>query len=184
MKHLYFVRHGITQHNIDGIFSTLEVPLSHQGIEQARQAGRMARDQGIRFDKIIASPLPRTVTTAEVIAGEVGYPHDLIEHLDLLKERFVGRLTGTPYNQYYVEGRIYKDIDKIEGAETVADLQARAEHALQFIKSRAEDTILVVSHGAFGRAFRRAVQGTPYTDEFRDNRPHDLLQNATIIKLI
>ncbi len=44
------------------------------------------------------------------------------------------------------------------------------------VEPTAHDRILVVSHGAFGRALRRAVQGRPITE------PFEYIPNAEIIR--
>jgi broad specificity phosphatase PhoE len=68
--------------------------------------------------------------------------------------------------------------------ETIQAMQQRASQALAIIQARPESTILVVSHGAFGRAVRRVMLGLPYTDEYIQARPHGMIPNATIVELI
>jgi broad specificity phosphatase PhoE len=184
MHTLFFIRHGVTADNVNRIFSGRDEPLSDEGRQQAIKAGEQAKADGIHFDAIICSSWPRAIETAQLVAKGAGFPIDKIEISDLVVERNVGPLTGTPYDDYFGQGHVYKEIDDLPGVETVPALQNRADKVLAMVKSRPEDTILVVSHAAFGRAFRRAVNNVPYSDEFRDERPHDPLPNAALTKLI
>ncbi|HEV7454031.1 MAG TPA: histidine phosphatase family protein [Candidatus Saccharimonadales bacterium] len=184
MHKLFFIRHGVTDDNVKHIFSGRNEPLADEGRRQATQAGQQAKAAGMTFDAIIASSWPRAIETARLIAEATGFPADKIEVSDLFIERNVGPLTDTPYDDFFGKGHIYKEIDDLPGVETIPVLQERAAQALAMIKARPENNILVVSHGGFGRAFRRAAQGVPYSDEFRDAQPHDSIPNASLIQLI
>src|SRR5687768_1595036 len=95
MKHLYFIRHGESQFNVENKWAgTSDPPLTDTGHEQAKAAGRHAKRKGINFDVIISSPLQRAHHTAKHIANELGYSHDKIELNDLLMERHYGILEG------------------------------------------------------------------------------------------
>ena len=181
MKKLLFVRHGLTAMNSEGLFSgQIETPLTEEGKEQAKQAGKnLKRDYSV--DLIISSSLSRAFDTASIIATELDYPVDKIQKSGLIIERGFGLLEATPFEEFFEE-HIYKDLDDVEGAETIEELHDRAHEALEFIKSLKQDNILVVSHGAFGRAFRRAVKGEPHTHEYTN--PFAQIKNAEIVVLI
>ncbi|HSX16840.1 MAG TPA: histidine phosphatase family protein [Patescibacteria group bacterium] len=184
MQKLFFVRHGQTQDNIDERWPRVDIPLTEVGREQAHAAGQQAKKDGLHFDVIIASPQPRAQETARIIAQEMGYPQDRIETWPLLVERDMGTLTGVYYPEFFTADQVYKDLDDAPGTEKIEAVQARAAQALEQIKARPEANILVVGHGIFGRAFRRAVLGLPYTDEYREARPIDPFPNATIVELV
>src|SRR3989344_2829849 len=81
-KHVYFVRHGESDSNADGVHRDTEAVLTEKGHGQARiVAKRIAR---IGVDAIIASSSTRTVETAEVIGRVIGLP---VEKNDLFVER-------------------------------------------------------------------------------------------------
>lgn len=184
MQKLYFVRHGQSQDNSTFTWSRDDTPLTALGEEQARAAGQDMLDKGIRADVIITSPFLRAMQTARIIAGVTGYDPSKIETLDLLRERTWGSLTGQPSTAYWDEGHTYKDLDTYGGVEPIEHVQARAEQALAVLRARPEAHILVISHGTFGRAFRRVVKGEPWTDEYLDDFPTDYLKNAEVIQLI
>jgi broad specificity phosphatase PhoE len=180
MKHLYFVRHGLSEFNKANVWSgSTDSPLAPEGEEQAKTTGRKAKKDGLNIDAIVCSPLTRARQTAEYIAKELGISADKIIISDLVTERSFGELEG---NVELVKATKYffdeSAIDKYEGVEKLADLQKRANEALEFLKSLPQDNILVVGHGAAGRALFRAVTGRPAT--VRSVR----FNNAEIVKFI
>ena len=180
MKHLYFVRHGLSEANQAGVWGGhFNAKLAPEGHDQAKAAGKKAREQGLVFDVVLSSPLDRAHYTAQHISHEVGYPiSDIIVH-DTLIERNFGELENT-VNQQAVEAYIQSEanIDGYDGVERLVDMQMRAQEVLKYLHTLPQDTILVVSHGAFGRALRRAVNKEPLTVGL------DPIPNAEIIKLI
>lgn len=150
MKHLYFIRHGLSEMNKAGIWSGAQSqsPLSKEGRQQAQKAGIVAKQLGI--DYIISSPLSRAHDTAKLIAREIGYPEAKIELNSLLIERDLGPLEGKPWNP----DLNLDDIADVETADTIAE---RARLTLDHLQTLDAEAILVVSHGSFGRAFRHAV---------------------------
>ncbi|HUD06320.1 MAG TPA: histidine phosphatase family protein [Candidatus Saccharimonadales bacterium] len=171
MRHLYFIRHGLSVTNELGVYSgQTETPLSETGREQSRQAGEILKKLGI--DTIASSPLSRALETAEIIADVLSYPKDKIYVSKLLTERELGVLEGQPYEVGLA------DDDKIKGIELSVDLFARAKNALQWLDSLDGETILVVSHGAVGRAIRHSIPGGY---KFEDPRK---FKNGEVVKLI
>jgi broad specificity phosphatase PhoE len=186
MKRLFYVRHGETEMNVVGLWSgRIETPLTEKGKRQAKEAGQSLKTKLPRVDLIICSPLARAYHTASIIAEEVGYPIDKIQKSPLLLERNFGKLEGTSDVNYYNEQGGLESIDKVEGAETVEQMHTRALEALRMIESLPYDNILIVSHGTFGRAFRRAVDKLPHTHEYiQEHRDAYRLKNAEIVELV
>jgi broad specificity phosphatase PhoE len=181
MKKLFFVRHGLTHMNVNGTFSgQTETSLTDEGIEQAKNTGKVIKEKLPKIDLIICSPFERTRDTAKLIANEIGYPLDKIQTHELFIERNFGILEGTRGNDFF-ENNEYKDIDNIENAEKIEDLDKRAKEALEHVKKIDQDNILVVGHGSFGRAIRRVVSDLPHTHEYEVYTP---IGNAEIIELI
>ena len=152
--------------NVEGRWSgTTETPLTAEGRKQAMAAGKAAKD--LKIDLIVASPLTRAHDTARLIAKEMGYPEDKIELNSLLIERHYGELEGKEW---------YPDFnyDGIVDIETEDTLLHRARLALNWLESLDHDNIMVVSHGAFGRALRHHI-----LEDFPFSHPHKL-KNAEI----
>ena len=163
MKQLYFIRHGESEFNRSNRWTgSTDVRLTETGHEQARLAGVQMRDLGLNFDIIISSPLKRARQTAEHIAHSLSYPVDEIEILDDLVERDFGKLEGKKSliaaTRYLIDESA---IDKHENVEKLSDLQTRVNSVLEYLQALPHDNILVVGHGAFGRALRRAVKNHP-----------------------
>lgn len=181
MKQLYFVRHGLTDMNVTGHFSgQIETPLNDVGRGQAKAAGQYINDKNIAIDLIICSPYQRTYDTAAIIAKEIGYPIDHIQQNNLLSERNFGVLEGTP-GQAYFKDHTYEGLDHYENVETIDQVQQRASSAYDYIKTLKADNILVVGHGASGRALRRVAKGQP--PSFNYGSTDTQIPNAEVIQL-
>jgi len=182
MKKLYYVRHGLSQANVDNVWTgQSETELTKEGIKQASARGRDMNKNAIKVDLIISSPLSRALHTARLIAKEIGYPENKIEINPLFVERNYGIFENTPVEDFFSEHTI-KDMDQMEGAESMEDLHERAKKALIYLNTIEHDNILVVSHGTFGRALRRAVNKEPHTHEY--NYESVRLANAELAELI
>lgn len=170
MKHLYFVRHGLSIMNKQGLFSgRTETPLDPEGIEQAHEAGRKAID--LHIDIIVSSPLERCRETAKIIAEEIGYPIGNIRYEELFVERELGSLEGTPFHPHKID-------HGHEGVESGEAILQRARKGVKHLQELPGDNILLVSHGAIGRAIRHVLNPEiPYHDSER-------FENAKVVQLL
>lgn len=185
MKHLYFIRHGESLHNtLNVVTGHTNSPLTDRGRQQATQAGKAARDAGLVFDVVLSSPLDRAHHTAIEIAVHTKHPVESIILMDQLKERFFGDLEEKSPLHYGITEEMYTTdpfvFDHIPNMEKLVDLQYRAHQVLEHLKSLPHERILIVSHGAIGRALRRAVENAPVTEE----GTRQTIKNAELIKLI
>ncbi len=181
MKKLYFVRHGQSDHNTAGLFSgQIEAKLTEEGKLQAAATGKELKEKHQKINLIVCSPLQRAHETACIIAKEIGYPVEKIKNNPLFMERTFGILEGTPSEKFLKDGN-YKNLDSVEGAESIADLHVRAEEALAYIRTLSADNILIVGHGAAGRALRRVVNGEPHGNEYIGEIKK--INNAEILEL-
>ena len=141
----------------------MEFPLSEEGREQARLAGKALA--GERIDAIYSSPLGRAFETAEIIARETGFG-DPVVPVEGLMERRGGSLEGTTHAEREARNpALAKKLLSLPeeerwtlvGAETDEEVLARFEAAISGIRARHADgeRILVVSHGGVMRAFLR-----------------------------
>ncbi|HUC95680.1 MAG TPA: histidine phosphatase family protein [Candidatus Saccharimonadia bacterium] len=146
MKKLYFIRHGLSEDNIRGVFNGRgDSPLSKKGEKQTKLVA--AKAKSLNLDIIVSSPYKRAYKTAKIIAKNIGYPENQIITNGLFIERDLGVLEGTKYIPHHVG-------DHIEEIETVKQIQSRAIKALRFLDSLSGENILIVSHASFGRALR------------------------------
>ena len=91
-----FVRHGQSIMNRDGVFQGwVDAPLSDKGESQCKNAGKILKDHGYKFDVAYTSRLNRATTTTDIILEEMG--HQDVTHVHKtwrLNERHYGNLQG------------------------------------------------------------------------------------------
>lgn len=92
---LVLLRHGESTWNKENLFTGwTDVPLSERGIEEARAAGRLMREEGLVFDIVFTSLLVRAIRTAEIALEELGQSWLPVERSWRLNERHYGALQG------------------------------------------------------------------------------------------
>jgi uncharacterized phosphatase len=150
-----------------GVYSgATDTPLTDDGRAQAKKAGQAAKD--LNIDLIVSSPLSRALETAQIVAREISYPvEEIITHNDLV-ERHFGKLEGEPWP-------LGKPFDADLGVETDEALLIRAQRVLDWINRVPGDHVLIVAHGAIGRAIRSILK-----TEFPMSHP-EYLPNAEIV---
>lgn len=84
MVQLYLLRHGIALPHGTPDIPDDERPLTPRGERRMRQVGRGLRRFKIKLDRIISSPLPRALRTAEIVADVLGAT-ELLETSDALR---------------------------------------------------------------------------------------------------
>ena len=72
MKTLYLIRHAKSSWE-DDTLSDFHRPLNRRGKTDAPKMGRLFKEKGILPDTIISSPALRALTTAGILAGEMGF---------------------------------------------------------------------------------------------------------------
>ncbi len=156
MKKLYFMRHGLSTANKRTIVSGRSNHwLSPEGREQAKLAGQKAK--GLHIDLIVCSTQTRALQTAKIFAKEIGYPVKKIVVNSLLVERDFGDYEGT---RGLITDKVMEAIYEYGdgGSESDKAILKRAEEAFNWISSLGAKSILVVSHGSFGRALRKVAK--------------------------
>ncbi|MAA76003.1 MAG: 2,3-diphosphoglycerate-dependent phosphoglycerate mutase [Salinisphaeraceae bacterium] len=92
---LVLVRHGQSQWNLDNRFTGwVDVDLTEQGRDEAREAGRLIRDTGIVFDRAHTSLLKRAIRTLWISLEELDQMWLPVRRDWRLNERHYGALQG------------------------------------------------------------------------------------------
>jgi 2,3-bisphosphoglycerate-dependent phosphoglycerate mutase len=92
---LVLLRHGQSTWNLDNLFTGwVDVDLSGQGREEAREAGRLLRAEGIAFDIAFVSVLKRAIRTLWIALDEMDLMWLPVERSWRLNERHYGALQG------------------------------------------------------------------------------------------
>ncbi len=150
MKTVYFVRHGESEVNAGDVWVGDNTRLTEKGTAQAEYVA--SRCKTLPIDVIISSTLKRAVDTAEIIKNKITKP---LEYSDLFAERkWPSEQVGLPKNHPKadeIKRKVWDDLSNPEfrysDEETFGDLKERIRKALILLEDRAEDNILVVTHG-------------------------------------
>ena len=170
---LYLMRHGQTNWNIERrAQGRTDIPLNETGIKQAKEA--IDKIKNITFDLVYSSPLQRALKTAEIVT-EGKYP---IIVDDLLIERSFGDLEGKSVDEFDLKAFLSTPLDKSYNKEETN--QHMIDRAKKFIAKLPEvNNVLVVTHGAYYRAFMMAL------DESLKNGDYNslYLKNCEVVKI-
>ena len=95
MIKLVLVRHGQSMWNLENKFTGwTDVNLSEQGVNEAKEAGKILKEQGYHFDLAFTSLLKRANDTLDYILKEMGQDGLEIRKSWKLNERHYGALQG------------------------------------------------------------------------------------------
>lgn len=164
MQEFYFIRHGETDWNKQGLWQgSVDTDLNDTGRDQAQKAILSLSDLGLT--RIITSPLKRCAQTAEIMNEALRLP--LKEHINL-RERCFGKMNGKHRDEI-------GDIDSYDPDEYQIERKTSViQRATSVIKASfiqyPHEKILFVSHGGVFRAVhshfckedKRANNAVPY----------------------
>lgn len=160
MTRILLVRHGQSTWNADGRWQgRADPPLSDLGRRQAEVAGDTLAELGIT--RVVASPLVRAHETATIIGAALGLP---VEPDARLQERDAGEWTGKTRDEIeagwpgFLAGG-----ERPAGFETDDVLHERALAAIGDVAVRAEEPVVVISHGGLIRVVERALGSEPHS---------------------
>jgi 2,3-bisphosphoglycerate-dependent phosphoglycerate mutase len=160
---LVLVRHGQSDWNLKNLFTGWKDPdLSPKGVDEAVEAGRRLKEQGLNFDQAFTSALIRAQNTLKLVLGELGQPELPTIRDQALNERDYGDLSGLNKDearkrwgeeQVHIWRRSY-DISP-PGGESLKDTVARVlpyycQHILPAVLNGRR--VIVAAHGNSLRA--------------------------------
>jgi 2,3-bisphosphoglycerate-dependent phosphoglycerate mutase len=172
---LVLVRHGQSEWNLKNLFTGWKNPgLTELGINEAREAGRRLKAQGLGFDIAFTSALTRAQETSRLILEEIGQSGLKTVADQALNERDYGDLSGLNKDeararwgeeQVHIWRRSY-DVQP-PGGESLKDTVARVlPYYVQEILPHVMrgERVLVAAHGNSLRALVMVLDGlTPET---------------------
>lgn len=144
---LILVRHGVTDWNEQGrLMGRSDIELNARGQAQAQAVAEALR--GVPVRAVLSSPQRRTQQTAEVIARV----HDLPVRTEAtLAEVWLGRWLGMTWNELREDPDVVRYLaDPTYVSDVVEPGAAVHERVVGFaesLRSDADDTVVVVSHG-------------------------------------
>ncbi len=154
MKRVYFVRHGETDSNVDGMFRGRAAQLTEAGKAQAAQVGERLKRLGV--ETLISSDYPRAEETATIIGEHAGLTHTPSALFGEWRE------PSSFGQKHKTDPLVAKGLEAIVAAHHEGDghfvwhdeesfpaMRERAEEALALLAQQGTDRIAVVSHGGF-----------------------------------
>lgn len=163
MLQIYFIRHGQTEWNTQGMMQGRNnSPLTQKGRDQAKKLGEHLKTE--EFDVIYSSPLGRAMETTELILGD---SKKEILPIDEFKEIAMGKVEGIPkeefeltypeeYYNFWHDGTKY-DPTAYQG-ESYEEVLDRAKKGLDKLsKLYSNGKIMVVTHGVMLKAICNVV---------------------------
>jgi broad specificity phosphatase PhoE len=198
-RRIYLMRHGAVDYfGADGApLASETVPLNAAGRAQADAAGAAFRAHGVRFDRVIASGLPRTVETAQrtlAACGQGGLQPEVEPALAEIRGGDPGAIPDDRLEATFT--RVFTTTRDVEGlrflgGERIGSMLDRVLPAFEAILARRDwDCLLLVLHGgvnrallsralAGGRAFFGRLEQSPACINILDAGPEDLIVRAS-----
>ncbi len=169
MNNLILLRHGQSQWNLENRFTGWkDVPLTEQGIEEAKVAGKLMKKNKVHIDVIFSSVLQRATKTAELAIKEMNLEQFwsdgqlLMTKDQSLNERDYGDLVGLnkeeTANKYGKEQvRIWRRSYDVSppGGESLENVVTRVKpYFINFIEPKINEgqDVLIAAHGNSLRA--------------------------------
>jgi len=154
VKTVYFVRHGESIANVGHptFLTEDEVTLTDVGHEQASFIAERCKKLPVEI--LIASTATRAKQTADYISKATGLEMEvnrLFTERIPPKELFGKSRTDEAAQRMEEEWMLtfFQDDARVGSGENFADLKARVSKALEYLKERPEEHILVATHGYF-----------------------------------
>jgi broad specificity phosphatase PhoE len=175
-KHLYLIRHGVTNHMANNIQQSATSELSDHGHAQAaalaKRFGGPTREEtnadiherkDFHIDTLATSPYTRAQQTAAHIASDTGLQSETISYVH--ERRVPSSLEGSPIHGSAREAiieQIFKlwvagKNERLADEETYADLVVRVDLLKDFVVNAEGQHIAVVSHATFIKTFLSTI---------------------------
>ena len=171
MTHLYLVRHGQTDWNVEGRWQgQADVPLNERGRQQAAQVARALSKLGLVA--IYSSDLLRARETANTLAALTGLEVQLDPRLrEIHQGEWQGMLVSEIQERYGEAFQRRKD-DPLNvappGGETVLQVKERVVDAIEdIVQQHPQERVAVVSHGFALAVIQVHYQNRPVTDAWK-----------------
>lgn len=176
MAVITFVRHGITDHNLEKrAQGHTQNPLNAEGRAQAALVAK--RLSAERWDVFLSSDLRRARETAETIAAAIGRPVDVFD--PRLREMDRGKIADTTEEERITRwGENWKELDM--GQESHPSMRARGVGFIEDTASRyAGQNVLVVTHGYFlGQTLKELMKDESTGNELRNTSVTTIAHNG------
>lgn len=183
MKEIYFVRHGQTEWNaIRRMQGQWNSDLSELGRAQAKVNGELL--SGLGIESMFASPLDRTMQTAEIINEHLNLP---ITYDERIMEWDCGDWSGHLYDEVRVKwaaewAALEADRFNYRGpnCENYPDMFERARPFIDELLDHSASRIAVVSHGMIGKVMIAILLGLDEEQTLEIHQPNDVVFSTSL----
>jgi probable phosphoglycerate mutase len=152
MPLVILMRHGQADNNVNKILvgRHIESHLTEFGKNQVLDTAKYLKE--ISIDKVLVSPVVRTVETAEIVCGYLGVSYEIDERLYEIE---LGKLVGMNYEEIILKYgnlflQFYTENDAAltyYGVESFASIKQRIKNILDEITDRyTNKNVLMISH--------------------------------------
>lgn len=184
---MFLIRHAESEANASRTFAArvIDPPLSPRGVKDADRIAERLAPEGIR--QIYASPLHRSLQTAQTLASKCHLEVDLLPEL---REVNVGVLDGKSSKSkknWEIYERVLErwsvgDMEAaFEGGESLGEVCERARRVLEILHSASDSgRIAVVSHAVFIMVFLPLLLNDSLTDLKRYSLPRGSITTVRI----
>lgn len=177
MLTIYLVRHGKTEHNLEGItMGQIDSPLTEEGFKNAEVIAGLLPP----VDHIYSSDLGRAYITAQIINVKLSSP---ITPERRLREINYGIFANRKKDEVKVECPEYKtDLHYVfpEG-ESYAQVQARSTDFVQSLEPVHDNqTVLLVAHSGVIRSLQCHFRGFDFQDHLKMPVSHEYIGKFVI----
>ena len=174
--YVFFIRHGQTDWNLKKLIQGRdEVPLNETGLSQAQWVAEGLKAAclrtGLKFDRVISSPLGRASITAKTISEKIGCDDFSID--ERLIERDFGEQSGKTYD--FGSPFIVGNDDSIKGLERVEDVLSRMQEFIKEVATPGKH-IIAVTHGSAA-----AVLTSRTKKRYEKDKVASVLQNCHMV---
>lgn len=172
MNHkIYCARHGETNYNREGLANydpNVNVFLTENGKKQAEELAKKLRDKTI--DLIIVSELLRTHETADIVNAFHNAPLLIDARLNDIYNGFEGKSV----DEYHAARDNAPDplSFKVNGAESMMDINQRTRDFLNSLQKRTEQNILIVTSNNNMKQIDSIVNNRPLIEIFNLHIPN------------
>jgi len=152
MALVMLMRHGEAVNNVQHILAGRKLVFHLTDNGRAQAASTAGGLKAISIDAIYASPIARTVETAQIVSERIGVDYSTDERLT---ETDMGGLTGMTYSEVIAKygnlfRKFYEGGDEVLDSmrvERFAEIRSRIKDMLQHVATKhAEDNVLLVTH--------------------------------------
>lgn len=152
MPLVILMRHGQAENNVSRtlVGRHIESHLTFQGRQQVADAAKQLKS--IPIDKVYASPVIRTMETAQIVCETLGMDYEIDERLYEIE---LGKLVGMNYEEVTTKYgdlflRFYAEHDPVLdsfGVEPFSEVKQRVKSLLDDVLKKHEDSnVLMVTH--------------------------------------